>query len=119
MSDLKVRPPKNCSTTTWRSRPRRTPLRAKRIFSPPRRPTLMFSVSPYLRGKDGCVGGGDGRQWRQPGDPRKGSANVKIEIYDQAYNVNADQNEEYLQELAAYVDGKMREIATATKMVDS
>jgi cell division protein ZapA len=65
------------------------------------------------------VGGGDGRQWRQPGDPRKGSANVKIEIYDQAYNVNADQNEEYLQELAAYVDGKMREIATATKMVDS
>ena len=48
-----------------------------------------------------------------------GSANVKIEIYDQAYNVNADQNEEYLQELAAYVDGKMREIATATKMVDS
>jgi cell division protein ZapA len=48
-----------------------------------------------------------------------GSANVKIEIYDQAYNVNADQNEEHLQELAAYVDAKMREIATATRMVDS
>jgi cell division protein ZapA len=44
---------------------------------------------------------------------------VKIEIYDQSYNVNADGNEEYLQEVAAYVDGKMREIATATKMVDS
>jgi cell division protein ZapA len=44
---------------------------------------------------------------------------VKIEIYDQSYNVNADGNEEYLRELAAYVDGKMREIASATKMVDS
>jgi cell division protein ZapA len=46
-------------------------------------------------------------------------AGMKIEIYDQSYNVNADGNEEYLQEVAAYVDGKMREIATATKMVDS
>ena len=44
---------------------------------------------------------------------------MKIEIYDQSYSVNADGNEEYLQEIAAYVDGKMREIATATKMVDS
>lgn len=44
---------------------------------------------------------------------------MKIEIYDQSYNVNADGNEEYLRELAAYVDGKMREIASATKMVDS
>jgi cell division protein ZapA len=45
--------------------------------------------------------------------------NVKIEIYDQVYNVNADGNEDYLQELAAYVDGKMRSIADATHMVDS
>lgn len=44
---------------------------------------------------------------------------MKIEIYDQSYSVNADGNEEYLQEVAAYVDEKMREIATATKMVDS
>ena len=44
---------------------------------------------------------------------------MKVEIYDQSYGVNADGNEEYLQELAAYVDGKMREIAEATKMVDS
>jgi cell division protein ZapA len=44
---------------------------------------------------------------------------VKIEIYDQIYNVNADGNEEYLKELAAYVDGKMRSIADATHMVDS
>jgi cell division protein ZapA len=44
---------------------------------------------------------------------------VKINIYDQSYNVNADGNEEYLNELAAYVDGKMRFIAESTKMVDS
>ena len=45
---------------------------------------------------------------------------MKIEIYDQMYNVNADgQNEEHLRELAAYVDGKMREVAEATHMVDS
>jgi cell division protein ZapA len=44
---------------------------------------------------------------------------VKIQIYDQSYNVNADGNEEYLHELAAYVDGKMRSIAEATHMVDS
>ena len=44
---------------------------------------------------------------------------VKIQIYDQNYNVNADGNEEYLHDLAAYVDGKMRSIAESTHMVDS
>jgi len=44
---------------------------------------------------------------------------VKIQIYDQSYNVNADGNEEYLHDLAAYVDGKMRSIAESTHMVDS
>lgn len=44
---------------------------------------------------------------------------MKIEIYDQSYNVNADGNEEYLKELAAYVDNKMRSIAESTRMVDS
>jgi cell division protein ZapA len=48
-----------------------------------------------------------------------GSSNVKIEIYDQTYNVNADQNEEYLKELAAYVDARMRVVAEATRTVDS
>jgi cell division protein ZapA len=53
------------------------------------------------------------------GDPVPGELTVKINIYDQSYNVNADGNEEYLNELAAYVDGKMRFIAESTKMVDS
>jgi len=53
------------------------------------------------------------------GSGQPGSNHVKIEIYDQVYNVSADQNEEYLTELASYVDGKMRSIAETTKMVDS
>jgi cell division protein ZapA len=53
------------------------------------------------------------------GLPVPGERTVKINIYDQSYNVNADGNEEYLNELAAYVDGKMRFIAESTKMVDS
>ncbi len=44
---------------------------------------------------------------------------MKIEIFDQSYNVNAEGNEEYIQELAAYVDAKMREVAEATRMADS
>src|ERR1039458_1382154 len=46
------------------------------------------------------------------------STNVQIAIYDQSYNVNADQNEDYLKELASYVDGKMREVAQAARVVD-
>jgi cell division protein ZapA len=48
-----------------------------------------------------------------------GGGNVKIDIYDQSYNVNAEQNIEYVTELAAYVDLKMREVAEATRTVDS
>jgi len=44
---------------------------------------------------------------------------MKIEIYDQGYNVHSDGNEESLKELAAYVDGKMRQVAQATRTVDS
>jgi cell division protein ZapA len=44
---------------------------------------------------------------------------MKIEIYDQMYSVQADQNEEYLKDLAAYVDSKMRTVAEATRTVDT
>jgi cell division protein ZapA len=44
---------------------------------------------------------------------------MKIEIYDQTYTVNSGQNDEYLKELAGYVDGKMREVADATQIADS
>lgn len=44
---------------------------------------------------------------------------MRVDIYDQSYNVNSGEDEEYVKELAAYVDSKMREIAEATRMVDS
>lgn len=53
------------------------------------------------------------------GQSEGGEPNVKIEIYDQVYNVNAEDNEEYLKELAAYVDQKMRDVAQATRTVDT
>jgi cell division protein ZapA len=44
---------------------------------------------------------------------------MKIEIYDQTYSVQANENEEYLKELAAYVDSKMRTVADETRTVDT
>jgi cell division protein ZapA len=44
---------------------------------------------------------------------------MKIEIYDQVYNVNSGQSDQYLRELASYVDGKMREVAETTRIADS
>jgi cell division protein ZapA len=53
------------------------------------------------------------------GSARPGERNVKIEIYDQVYSVQADGNEDYLNDLAAYVDSKMRTVAEAARTVDS
>lgn len=44
---------------------------------------------------------------------------MKIEIYDQTYNIHSDQDEAYLKQLAAFVDERMRAIAEATRNVDS
>jgi cell division protein ZapA len=43
---------------------------------------------------------------------------MKIEIFDQTYNVQAE-DEEGLRELAAFVDEKMRAVAESTRQVDS
>jgi cell division protein ZapA len=56
----------------------------------------------------------------QPSPQRE--PNVRVDIYDQSYSINSGENgenEEYVKELAAYVDAKMREIADSTRMVDS
>lgn len=44
---------------------------------------------------------------------------MKLEIYGQFYNLNVEENEEYLKELAAYVDAKMYAVADAAHTVDS
>lgn len=47
------------------------------------------------------------------------SDRVKIEIYGQTYHIAGDLKAEYVEELAEYVDGKMREVARSTGTVDS
>lgn len=44
---------------------------------------------------------------------------MKIEIFDQTYNVQAEGDEAYLRELASFVDEKMRTVAEATRQVDT
>ncbi len=44
---------------------------------------------------------------------------VCIEIYDQEYHVKGSLNPAYLEELARYVDNKMRSIAARGRNVDS
>jgi cell division protein ZapA (FtsZ GTPase activity inhibitor) len=44
---------------------------------------------------------------------------VQVEIYGQSYNLRGVGETSYLQELATYVDRRMREVAEATATVDS
>ena len=46
------------------------------------------------------------------------NASVRVEIFDQAYNLRGT-NPEYILKLAEYVDGKMRAVADQTHTVDS
>ncbi len=44
---------------------------------------------------------------------------IRVEIYNQTYSIRSDGDNEYIQELAEYVDCKMREISSGTMTVDS
>jgi len=44
---------------------------------------------------------------------------VQVEIYGQSYNLRGQGEVTYIQDLATYVDKKMREVAEATATVDS
>lgn len=44
---------------------------------------------------------------------------IRVEIYDQVYNIRTDGNADYIYELAAYVDRRMREISSGSLTVDS
>jgi cell division protein ZapA len=46
-------------------------------------------------------------------------SSTRIEIFDQSYQIRGEIDAGYVRELAAYVDKKMREIAEASKTVDS
>ena len=47
------------------------------------------------------------------------SQGVKVEIYGQTYTIRGELDEAYVQELAAYVDAKMRAISGMTSMIDT
>jgi cell division protein ZapA len=47
------------------------------------------------------------------------SEGIKIEIYGQTYHIVGDLQPDYVEELAEYVDRKMREVARSTGTVDS
>lgn len=44
---------------------------------------------------------------------------IQVEIYGQPYMLRGEGNSAYIQELAAYVDEKMNEIANSSSTVDS
>ena len=47
------------------------------------------------------------------------NASVRVEIFDQAYNLRAGSDPEYILKLAEYVDAKMRAVAAATNTIDT
>ncbi len=49
-------------------------------------------------------------------DPQ--NASVRVEIFDQAYNLRGS-DPEYILKLAEYVDSKMRAVASATNTIDT
>ena len=44
---------------------------------------------------------------------------IRVEIYNQTYSIRSDGDNDYIQDLAEYVDSKMREISSGTMTVDS
>lgn len=44
---------------------------------------------------------------------------IRVEIYNQVYNIRSDGDNEYIMRLAEYVDNKMREISSGTLTADS
>ncbi len=44
---------------------------------------------------------------------------LRVEIYNQTYSIRSDGDDQYILDLATYVDSKMREISSGTQTVDS
>ena len=49
----------------------------------------------------------------------KGTTSLEVEIFGAVYHVRGEQDPEYLLQLAAVVDGKMREVSHHAPVVDS
>src|SRR3954466_15586259 len=44
---------------------------------------------------------------------------IRVEIYNQTYNIRSDGDGDYIKKLAEFVDARMREISSGTLTVDS
>lgn len=44
---------------------------------------------------------------------------TRVKVFDQLYTIRGAQDEDYIQQLAEYVDQKMREVARGTATVDT
>src|SRR2546421_4586059 len=52
-------------------------------------------------------------------NPAEGTPTIRVEIYNQIYNIRSDGDSEYVINLAEFVDRRMREISSGTLTVDS
>jgi cell division protein ZapA len=52
-------------------------------------------------------------------DASTSSPTIRVEIYNQTYNIRSDGDTEYIIQLAEFVDSRMREISSGTLTVDS
>src|SRR5436309_16043484 len=55
---------------------------------------------------------------KPPGD-QSSTPTIRVEIYNQIYNIRSDGDSEYVTQLAEFVDRRMREISSGTLTVDS
>ena len=54
------------------------------------------------------------------GDSRENtSQSIRVEIYNQTYNIRSDGDNDYIKNLASFVDSRMRDISSGTLTVDS
>jgi cell division protein ZapA len=52
-------------------------------------------------------------------EPTTTTPTIRVEIYNQTYNIRSDGDTEYIIQLAEFVDSRMREISSGTLTVDS
>jgi len=62
---------------------------------------------------------GIGRMINKGMEGTTSSPTIRVEIYNQTYNIRSDGDTEYIIQLAEFVDGRMREISSGTLTVDS
>ena len=63
---------------------------------------------------------GIGRMINKSGmEANTSSPTIRVEIYNQTYNIRSDGDTEYIIQLAEFVDSRMREISSGTLTVDS